>query len=727
MPTLFKSIFFKYSSWVIIGVVIYLLGAIFPNSFANSFLFSIIFLYFVTLPGWLIARIFSIQSEDSIGRFLINFALSLGFYLIISFFSIALSLSLEVLTFVVIILSVLLFGIALFLDIYFQKSVLISKKNFKNPENLYYLLPLAIGIFILFIVYLKGPGLDGDPYLHLSIIRKALEADKLNSRALAFTKVSAINPAYLYPVWHVFLGFFSKIISLDPLIVWSKILFPLTAISLLTWYFLCTKIFTQKFWSILAFSIFSGVTFYAGTGYLFTRLGVPDTLSQFIILPLAVGLSLEFIFSKHKKLKLLVPIGLLGIISLLVHGPHFFYLLFTFIAFGIFWAIVAFKDPDYRKILVKIGQLLSVIILPLILLLIIIEIRFQSVSSILGEFDKVQSPSLRTQFTRFGLLSRYGYILMPLALLFIRQKRVLFIFASLSLVPIIYWTPLGGFLGKYLSYVFVGRLRDNTTLYFLIFSLVLGLTIIILDRIVSRLSQNIRKITAVFLVILTLFLIFLEVRFQTVFLWAYNVLYSKSTSNFVNENLVWFFLLSGLLTIIGFLVWKLNLKRNIILDELEIKNKFLSFMLVILITLFFFTPSLEYLRIYLPNPERVDANNYFSNKFNNDSNALEYVKTNIPLTAVILANKDVASGLSVLSGRYMAYNLGSAYETKLMKIFSGAFTPEQDNTLILDNRYMIDYVYLEKPALENLTYFDSEKELFTKIYDGQSIIYKVIK
>ena len=714
----------NYLIWFLLGLAFFLIAKFLPGLFNNPLVFSLAFFYLLFLPGWLLFKLLQIKIDDLVGRILSYFALGLSFLLVLILAGIFTGLSLSLLIEIDVTMLILLFIGSLV-----WTFINPSRDTWKRKitwDDLFFILPLLLGLFILYIVYLKGPGLDGDPYLHLSIVRKAFLGDSLASRALAFTKTSTINPAYAYPVWHVFLAMISKITSLDPLATWSYVLIPLSAISMLTWYWLAKKIFVQKCWAILSLLLFMIVTFYTGTGYLFTRLVVPDTLSQFIILPLIIAFALEFIFGQTKSKNVLIIVALLSLVSLVIHGPHYFYFLLIFLVYGLFFVLLSYKTLDYKITLIKIGQIILAALIPLVIFGLAIEVQSRSLSSVLAEFSKVPMPSLKTQFSRFGLMTRYGYLLLPIVFLFVRQKRSLFIIAIMSLVPIIYWTPLGNILGKYLSFVFIERLADNTALYFLVFAFVLGFKVFIFDYWSSRLAVYCRHILEILLAVLIVVLIIFEVQTQKITVFSYLILYSKSTSAFVNHNIIWFLVATIILAVASLVIWKLIYKKRIIIEALVYQNRLIDFLLIFLISFFFFAPSLEYLRVFLPQPVKIEGEQYFLKRLNNDQKALNFVENDLPSKSVFLADADASRALSVFTDNYLAYNVGSAYEEKFDWVFASDTPDWAKADIVLNPKWAIDYVYLEDPSLQN-SHFKAHPEIYEKIYSGQTEVYKIIK
>ena len=450
MKTIYQSVWIKYGFWLVSGLILYLLVKLSPGVASNAFFFTLLCFYLLLLPGWLLFGFLKVNLEDRIGRFLAYFALGLSFYFVLSFIAIFAGISLASLSIVIFILLAGLLITSLLLALCRNNQKPFYAVGFNRLENLYFILPVAIGAFILWVVYLKGANLNGDPYLHLSIIRKALDGTSLSSRDLALTKTQFINPAYVYPVWHIFLAFLSKISHLSIFQVWSNILILLTLISFLVWYYFSKVLFQKTSWTILALSLFMIFVFYGGPGYLFTRLGVPDTFSQLILLPLGLAFALKYILDHKPDKKILIINFLLAFILLVLHGPHYFYLVVSTSFFGILYAATHWQDQDYKPTLWKFLKVFLVELAALILIGATIELRSHALSVAIIEFYKSPSGGVifSTSFQKFGLVYKYGFLLLPLVFLFWRSRRLLFIPATMLLVPLIYWTPLQSIFNK---------------------------------------------------------------------------------------------------------------------------------------------------------------------------------------------------------------------------------------------------------------------------------------
>lgn len=718
------KLFFVYFTLIVLGLVLWLLAKYLPGIFENPLFFSFGFLYILFLPGWILARLLRFNFQNLSQIVLSYFVLGLGFYFIVNFIAIFIDLNLSILSTIIFVLIVFLFAAA-FLSNWFEKEVpekkIFNYQKIYQIENIYYLLPLVVGIFILYVVSLQGPNLNGDPYFHLSIIRKALDGDSLSIRGLALTKTSVINLAYLTPVWHVFLAFLSRTLEINIFTVWNNILYILTVLVFLSWYFLAEIIFQKKGWVILALLLMMIFTVYSGPGYLFTRLGVPDTLGQLLFLPLALGLSFQFIFENVPKRNLIL-IALISFGLLILHGPHYFYLLATLILFGLLYLIFYFKDKECKEILKKTGQTLLCTLSVLILAVVALELRSKAVVTTLMEFNRAANGATTTpSFLKFGLTYKYAYFLLPITLVFLKSKRILFVIISMLLAPLIYFTPLRIIASKYLSIVFTDRLLANTALYFFIFALILGLLLLLVDSGIRKLKATGQVVVTVILALVVLIATMIEVTSHKVSDFTYLIFYAKPTDAFFNQH--WFgFLISGLL--LGLILILIKYYGHFP-ENLDFQSHFSTFLLMLILTYVLISPTF----VNATNIENLSASKsgqgYFLQLVNNDQKALGFINS-IPQKSVILADATSSKGLAALTDNYLAYNVGSAYEKKFKWVFDAATPDESKTEVVTDPKWAIDYIYLANPSLENI-HFKAHPEIYQKIYSGKTEIYKIIK
>lgn len=716
---------YLYGAWLMGGFLLWLFS---KNGLLSSpLVFSLGFLYILFLPGFSLGRFLKLEDLSFSGKILLYFVLGLGFYFIINLSAIILGISLSILMPVLIVLLILLF-LGSFLCDFLKRDPQTGRKiefNF-HPSNLLYLLAAAVALFILWIVYLKGPSLNGDPYFHLAILRKALEGDSLSVRNLAFTKTLMINPTYVYPVWQVFLAFLSRLFSLDIFVVWHNIIFVLTIISFFAWYYLAQVIFEKKFLALLGLLLWMILTFYDGAGYMFTRLGVPDTLAQLILLPLGIAFTFKYVFKKESQ-KLLIVNFLIALMLLVLHGPHYFYLLAAVLAFGLFYAIFYFKSDDYKLILKRLLQVFLVELLVLVLVGIVLELRSRTISTTILEFNKSTGAAIAySSFFKFSLVYKYGFFLLPLVLVW-RKTRWWLVGVCMLLVPLVYFTPLRDFLTKFLSIVFTDRLLTNLAWYFFVFSAVLAVKLYLIDLFLGHFNKNIRLMINLLLLLIFGGLVFWETKSQIISDFIYKIFYAKPTDAFVNAHYLWFFLIPLFLAAVLLsrrLIWKRS--QLLTLSE-EPKNHLTMFLLVLIISFALISPSIVNVRYFLKQPKTPQDQAYFLVSIQNDQSALNYLKNRIPQKSVVLASGGASKGLSALTPQYMAYNAGSAYEKKFQWVFDAGTQDSAKAEIVTSPQWAIDYVYLDRPSLQN-NHFRLHPEIYQKVYySNKTEIYKVIK
>ena len=744
MNTLNKRLFFEYGLWAVIGLLILIFIKTAPNIFINSWIFTIAFLYLLLFPGWILSKIFKITLKDWVSRFLIYFVLSLAFYFVLNFLAITFGFSLNFLSMLIFVILILLFIIAILLNLGETNALSLNWKDSLKSENIYphtkrfgegvyYFLPIALGIFVVWLVSFNGPSLDGDPYLHLSIMRKALDSSALSPRALAFTKTQMINPAYVYPAWHMFLGFLAKTFSLNIFQVWSNILIGLTIISIFCWYYLSKVIFEKKSWTILALSFFLIFTVYGGPGYLFTRLGVPDTFAQFILLPLGLAFSLKYIFDEAADKKFLILSFLSAFILLVLHGPHYFYLLISIAFFGILYALSHFRDQDYKLTMSKFLKVFLIELIVVILVGAVIELRSHTLSAAISEFNKSSSGgvNLTTHFTKFPLVYKYGFLLLPLILIFAKSKRLLFIIATMLLAPLVYWTPLSVFFSKTLSGVFTNRLMANTAFYFFVFALIFGSILMFKDRIVSKLSKNFTSVIIVGTILIGVILVIIEEKYQLISDIIYKIFYAKPTNAYVNNHAWVIFAIIAAIALVILIIAVLRKSKTCLAESRRVENgdyqnPLFVFLLMVILAYILITPTIVNIRYQLNQPKNLTGEAYFQNLIRNDQKALGFLKAQMPKNSVILAAPVASKGLPTLVDQYMAYNVGSSYEKTFKWVFDGKNPDSAKAEIVTLSKWAIEYIYLDDPVSQG-SHFRAHPDIYQKIYAGKTEIYQIIR
>jgi hypothetical protein len=309
------------------------------------------------------------------------------------------------------------------------------------------------------------------------------------------------------------------------------------------------------------------------------------------------------------------------------------------------------------------------------------------------------------------------------ALVFWRSKRLLFIGATMLLVPLIYWTPLKMVFSKAFSGVFTDRLLANTSLYFLVFGLVLGLIFYFKDRFFSKLNKILGYLIFGLMICFGFLIVILENRHHLVSDFIYKILYAKTTNAWLNHYYWWF--LAGV-SIIAAIFFIILLKKKMENIDPEYKNHLFAFILMMILAYVLISPSIVNVQYQLKQPKNLTGEAYFLYLINNDQNALAFLKTQVPAKSVILASANASKGLSSLIDQYLVYNPGSAYEKKFDWVFDGGNPDAEKADIVTSSKWAIDYIYLANPAAED-QHFRGHPELYQKIYDSQTKIYQVIK
>jgi len=715
---------FNYILLVLIGLILYSLSLILSHS--SSFFFLAASLYLITLPGYLIWRIIRIPAQG-IMRLLIFFGLGLAFYLIANLKAIFFGINIDQLIKIYVIILPLLFIVALVSDFLkpFKQEAIFDWKKIWQKENIVYLVPIVLSIFIFLVIEAKGADFNGDPYYHLAILRKVVEGSKLNPASLVFSQTGSVNPAYAYPAWHIFVAGMSKILDVDIFTAWSKMVLPILVFTFLAWWQLSKAIFGKKNYAALGFIFFLASTFFSNVGYLFQRLTVPDTLTQYFLMPLALVLFLENIFSEKIDYKKLSVFSLAMISLLIVHGIHYFYVLLAAILFVIIYIVVERKR--YRVALLTLIWALA----PLLFIALILEVKGGFISGTLRHFEGSENIDIAYfQFASMGLVFQYAFLLTPLLLLFIKkEKRLILLLALMVLTPLIYWTPLKDLFSRILSFVFTDRLMGNVALYYFVFALIAGFFIVLFENAVVAVSRIEKYIIQGLLGTILLVMILLECYDHTVSNLFDTIFYSQNISNFLTEN-VWYILALIIIIVIGLLWWQVAKKRNIFeLGEFQsgINGLILSFIFVFMLM----SPTLRQSFNLISPGAQVDKPDYreriISYETLGGETPVAFIRGNVPAKSVILADDETAKGLSMLTNNYMAYNLSSSAEQELMTVFDDNNAADSKTNLIKSPIYQIDYIYLRPAYLTSAAYFESRPNFYQEVYSGDAKIFKVIK
>lgn len=703
------------------------------------------FFLLILLPGFCLARIFKFRfEEDYLGQIILFLTLGFTAICLLIFGTMFFGLTIFGLLNVFIIFMGFLFLLSFIFDFFIWKEtfkpIKISFRDIFQVKNLNFFLVFSLILFVLLIVTTKGSLFrGGDPNFHLSILRKVSEGSALTPENLGFTKSKLIHIAYGFPVWHIFLGLLIKISRTDIFNLWGEIVLPLTTTVFLVWYWLFQRIFSNRNLVILAFLLFILFSFTWDTGYLFTTLPIPHTLSQLILLPLAIGLTLKYIFDKNLNYKFLFCLSIFLILTAIIHLTQYFYYTIIMVFFVLVFALLRFGDYDFKEIFKK--TLLTIfanmiIILPFIIFL---EVKSHVISAIWKSLIKADfSPPLRYRsFISFNYFAKYAYLTMPLILLFIKKNRqLIFLFTLFLITPIAYSETIGfirTWLLRFLRHVFMNRLYGTVTWHFAVWALILGFLMILIDRFISRMAK-ISKYSRYLINFTFLFSAGYLVWAQTEssFLTGlYAKVFSKDMDKWLNEHYLWI-LLFVIILVTVLLFWQKRQPKIVEFFRLEeIKNPLPNFFLSFMLIIFFLGPNYKSIDEILK--QKKISNIFFqpaqyelvtlATNYSGGQETVAFIKDNLPVKSVILVPESVSRYMPLLLDQFMVAYARSLASQEYSKIYRPDISPEEKLSLLAHSQS--NYVMLTKPG-QGKTFFDSFPEYFQMIFqNNKAFIYQV--
>lgn len=751
MKAKLPRVFWHYGFFALWALVAFLITR-FLEPIPLGLMIAVFFMIFA--PGFVLGRILRLDLESTLDKTIVSMAIGFVYVWLLAFAAILLGLNIVTLAIVWLVLLSIIFIAALVLEI--KKPLIevpkLKLKDIFNPNNLIWLLVFACAFLI--IMYLVRTGAlfkGGDANYHLATIRKVIGGEPLSINNLNYARDKMLI-VYGFPVWHIFLGLVIKLAHSDIFIVWRDIAAALLGLAMMVWYWLARKIFPTRDLAILAWVVFSFFGFYWGPAFVYSTLGIPHTFAQLLLLPLAVGLCLTYVFNKPDR-KLLAIIILLILTGAAVHITFYFYLLTILIFFLIFYAALGWSQPDWRPVIKRLATLIGVqiaVILPLALLL---EIKGQVVSNY---FKVFQGPNYQTDvkyhslkdFSEFAL---YGFVGLPLVLMFIRRfPKLILLLAVLVVTPLVYFTPLKVFVSKLVGYVYVKRLYGNLDWNFLVWALVIGFILILVDRLILKIVQGkkyLRLGLNVGLGLVTAGLFYFQARTD----WAgalWKQFFDGAIYDWLAQNYFWLIIILSLVSIVIF-IWQIfRPKIQDFFNLEEAKAPLARFFLMGLLVLILAAPDWALFKTYLlekSGPEffwrsmtpvaKVRADIY-SNSIGGEQ-IVEFINKNIPPKSVF----DTDTGyffLPVMVDQHLPIYHSTA-NIEHRDLYADETTLARRLDIL--HRYNIDYI-LVRPPKEGKSIIESLPQYFTKIFpisaaslaesrradgEGKFMIYRVNK
>ena len=711
----FCNKWWEFFFWPILTLFVYLASLLIQLDFLKPLILGFI----LALQGFSLAKIFSFDFKGDLW-------LRLTMYLFLGLVS---SLAL-VITAVIIGLTViqLLWVFLIFVVFALILAVLLSlKRKEKNEpielkkifvsENLIDLVVLGGLIILLTVVYHIGSHFQGgDPSFHLSIMRKAFDGEPLGLNALNYVKGS-INLAYGFPIWHVFVAMYAKLVNLDLFFGYKTITVFLSIFSVLIWYSLGRQIFNNKFLAALISFFLMFFCFY----YTFTTMVLPDVFSQFILLPLCLLVSTKYIFEKQKFI-IVIFLSLLLLEMLAIHATQYFYYLIIMILFAVFYALSAWREANKWQILKRFLTTVGLNWLVILPFIVFMEMKAKTIFSALEGFMNTSLRAIRyNKFSTFYVLARHAYLFAPLLFLFRKERKIFLILAVLISTPLVYFTPLKELLMRFLGYIFVNRLYANTNWYFVFWALMIGILLIYLNKILLKLPKFVKRVYLILSTGLLFWLINLQFKSETLSKFYKSFILSEKLINFSNQNYWKIWLVTAGLLLIIWLIGKYRPKFNNLFTLDQINPIYILPTLLIII-FFLFTPRFKTFSESF-NPAKI-AEKQFSVaatiNLAGGADALKFIKENIPPKSVFLT-KGRGLYLTMMADQYLPAYPHSADETKINGVFGTKLSAKEKLDLLKTRK--VQYLILTNSADD--LFFSQNKTVFTKLFEGKSIIYQV--
>jgi len=554
----------------------------------SPLLLTLALVFFLFLPGFSLARILRKNYDNFLDNLILYLALGLIFNFLIGFLAILVGLTLSTLFSLTISIIFALFVLAFLLDFFIYqdrpKITFIWQKIF-SWENLPLLLLFLLAIWI--IAKLTNPGslMEGGDFLyHLSILRKVTENQALTVGNLSYVK-NAPNIAYIFPIWHVFLGEMAKFFhGTDIFTLWQISVVPILVLVFLVWYWLGKKILPNKESAVLA--VIFLVAFQA---WIFNTLPIPHSLTQFLLLPLGVGLALKYIFDPSANFKDLIILSLFAVLMGVVHLTAYFYFLLIMVVFGLIYTLFNFKRAEFTLTIKKIALATFSSLIILLPLGLIIESRSKTVSSFLDAFGAVGNTPKPTydNFGNFTLYGKLGYLFLPFTILFLRKHpKLYFLIAAFLVLPLAYWAPIKAILVRFLGFIFIDRLYAATVWGNFALAIFFVLILLLIDFALAKLNFN--KIWAwffnIFLGIIGIWLLIMgnNGKFSPINSW----IFGQNFNSWLDKYHI-FLIIIFLGLAIAVYIWQKNRPNLAEFFFAKIKNPFLSFIFILTITLIF--------------------------------------------------------------------------------------------------------------------------------------------
>jgi len=439
------------------------------------------FLTLILTPGILIKRLLKIESNFLTGL-LYSVALGFGFYFLLNLVALFANLSIIALLFLYFVILAIIFLVALVND--WDSSSEFNFLYFKGKSWADWLLSVAIIAFsalAFFAVDAQSDKLIGDGWFHLAILQKVVSGDGLSPTNLWVTKTTTLNPVYSFPIWHILIGSFSKILGVSALTAFRQVLLPLFLMALIVWYGLISKLFQKRELAGVVYLVMLLIFLKDNFFYYFVALGSPDSFNRLFFLPLILFLILNFVFEKNSpKLLNIVLISILTVMLGLIHFTQLLYLVLILIIAVILFSIFKRDKDNILRLIYLLGGI-AILTLPYLLI-----IQRELVWNWLKEnFISTHDVAKYKTPQDVSILFRYTVLALPILVLYFKKQRELILAVSIAVTSIlISWQVFGLRMAFFrtLGPLFVERAIANIPTFifvgFLLYLIIYGLNLL---------------------------------------------------------------------------------------------------------------------------------------------------------------------------------------------------------------------------------------------------------
>ncbi len=453
----------------------------------------------IFLPGIFLWRLIRFENVNLSIKLLYIIGLGFVFYFFLNFLALIFKMTLGQLSFAIGFFSLVLFCLSFWEDRQnlFEIDFIWIKKQTIGDWLLIAL--LLVGVIAAFLgVDAQSNKVIGDSSFHLAILKKVLTAENLSPHNLWVTKTTSLNLVYSFPVWHIFLGFLSKILNLNTITTYTEVLLPLVVLAIMVVLGFIKAVFQNKYLVIVSFLTFLALSFSAGIFYNLVPLRSPDSLVRLLLFPLVLGLTINYLIdTKPVKSKIFANVFFISFLAISMGLVHFPQLIEYFLILGlflIFWLIFN-RGKEALKKLAWLFLTLAVLILPYLLIFQLMNLRHFFQSNLANFTDDHFRNKSYIVSSNIYLYTVFALPLM--ALFFKKERRLIFVVAIALGLLMISWQvfQLRLFFLKYFGEVFTIRAITDipSFLYvgFIIFLLILLLNLCFRKKIFAYLSSSV--------------------------------------------------------------------------------------------------------------------------------------------------------------------------------------------------------------------------------------------